>query len=248
MMNAIEKLAFKLKLSHIRKNYQASINEAMNKNASYEEFLKIILEDELNIREQNGIERRIKNAKFPYMKYLSELKFDSFPLEVANQIRELQSLRFIEQGRNVILVGNPGVGKTHTAIGLGIATCMINKNVLYITVPNLITELKESMTLNQLTNYKRKFISFDLVILDELGYIGFDKEGSELMFNLLSMRNETKSIIITTNLSFNRWDEIFKDPTLTAAMVDRLAHKATVINIKGESYRIKETKEWLSIN
>jgi len=246
MMNVIERLAFKLKLSHIRKNHQASINEAMNKNASYEEFLKIILEDELNVREQNGIERRIKNAKFPYLKYLSELKFDSFPLEVANQIRELQSLRFIEQGRNVILVGNPGVGKTHTAIGLGIAACMINKNVLYITVPNLITKLKESMTLNQLTNYKKKFISYDLVILDELGYITFDKQGSELLFNLLSMRNETKSIIITTNLAFNRWQEIFNDPTLTAAMVDRLTHKAHVINIKGDSYRLKETMEWLN--
>jgi len=102
------------------------------------------------------------------------------------------------------------------------------------------------MTLNQLTNYKKRFITYDLVILDELGYIGFDKEGSELLFNLLSMRNETKSIIITTNLSFNRWEEIFGDPTLTAAMVDRIAHKATVINIKGDSYRIKETKEWLN--
>lgn len=128
------------------------------------------------------------------------------------------------------------MGKTHTAIGLGIAANMQSKNVLYITVPNLITELKESMTLNQLTNYKKRFITYDLVILDELGYIGFDKEGSELLFNLLSMRNETKSIIITTNLSFNRWEEIFGDPTLTAAMVDRIAHKATVINIKGDSY------------
>jgi DNA replication protein DnaC len=170
-----------------------------------------------------------------------------FPIEIANQIRELQSLRFLDEGRNVILVGNPGVGKTHTAIGLGLAANMKMKNVLYITIPNLITELKESMTLNQLTNYKKRFITYDLVILDELGYISFDKQGSELLFNLLSMRNETKSIIITTNLSFNRWEEIFIDPTLTAAMVDRLAHKATVINIKGDSYRIKETKEWLGV-
>jgi DNA replication protein DnaC len=123
-----------------------------------------------------------------------------FPLEVANRIRELQSLSFIDQGRNIILVGNPGVGKTHTAIGLGIKACMERKSVLFITVPNLITELKENMTLNQLTNYKKKFINYDLVILDELGYISFDKQGSELLFNLLSMRSEQKSIIITTNL------------------------------------------------
>jgi DNA replication protein DnaC len=245
-MNEIEKLAFRLKLSHIRNNYSTSISEAMDKQASYEEFLKIILTNELIARENNGVQRRIRTAKFPHLKYLHDLKLNAFPLEVSNQIRELGSLKFLDEGRNVILVGNPGVGKTHTAIGLGIAACMKNKNVLYITVPNLITELKESMTLNQLTNYKKRFITYDLVILDELGYIGFDKEGSELLFNLLSMRNETKSIIITTNLGFNRWQEIFGDPTLTAAMVDRIAHKATVINIKGESYRIKETTEWLA--
>ncbi len=245
-MNEVEKLASKLKLGYTKQNYSTSISEAMDKNASYEEFLKILLTNELIYRENNGVKRRIRTAKFPYLKYLNELKYDAFPLEVANQIRELTSLKFLDEGRNVILVGNPGVGKTHTAIGLGIAACMKQKNVLYITVPNLITELKESMTLNQLTVYKRKFIKYDLVILDELGYIGFDKQGSELLFNLLSMRNETKSILITTNLSFNRWEEIFGDPTLTAAMVDRLAHKATVINIKGDSYRIRETKEWLN--
>lgn len=240
-------MAHKLKLSHIKNNYSASISEAMDKNASYEEFLKIILSNELSVRETNGVNRRIRIAKYPYLKYLHDLKLDVFPIEIANQIRELQSLRFLDEGRNVILVGNPGVGKTHTAIGLGLAANMKMKNVLYITIPNLITELKESMTLNQLTNYKKRFITYDLVILDELGYISFDKQGSELLFNLLSMRNETKSIIITTNLSFNRWEEIFIDPTLTAAMVDRLAHKATVINIKGDSYRIKETKEWLGV-
>ena len=245
-MNEIEKMAYRLKLSHTKNNYSASISEAMDKNASYEDFLKILLRNEIELRESNGIDRRIRNAKYPYKKYLHDLKLDAFPIEISNKIRELQSLRFLDEGRNVILVGNPGVGKTHTAIGLGIAANMKSKNVLYITVPNLITELKESMTLNQLTNYKKRFITYDLVILDELGYIGFDKEGSELLFNLLSMRNETKSIIITTNLSFNRWEEIFIDPTLTAAMVDRIAHKATVINIKGDSYRIKETKEWLS--
>ncbi len=245
-MNEIEQLAHKLKLSHIKNDYKISISEAMDKNASYEDFLKIILKNEVNVRENNGIQNRIRRAKFPYLKYLSELKMDSFPLEVSNQIRELTSLKFIDEGRNIILVGNPGVGKTHTAIGLGIAACTNLKNVLYITVPNLITELKERVSLNQLSVYKKRFITYDLVILDELGYIGFDREGSELLFNLLSVRNETKSTIVTTNLTFNRWEEIFIDPTLTTAMVDRLAHKATVLNIVGESYRIKETKEWLN--
>lgn len=245
-MNTIEKLAFKLKLSNTKANYRQLISEALDNSLSYESFLEAVLTSESLARENNGVQRRIRTAKFPYLKYLGDLKLDVFPIDVSTKIRELQSLRFIDEGRNVILVGNPGVGKTHTAIGLGIAACMKHKNVLYITVPNLITELKESMTLNQLTNYRKKFITYDLVILDELGYIGFDKIGSELLFNLLSMRNDTKSIIITTNLSFKRWEETFGDPTLTAAMVDRLAHKATVINIKGDSFRIKETKEWLT--
>ena len=244
-MNEIQKLAHRLQLPHIKNQYLETINESMDNQHSYEDFLKLILENEVMLRNKNGINNRIRRAKFPYLKYLEELKYDAFPLEVANKIRELQSLSFISQGRNIILVGNPGVGKTHTAIGLGVRACMNNLNVLYITVPNLITELKESMTLNQLTNYKKKFISYDLVILDELGYIAFDKQGSELLFNLLSMRNETKSIVITTNLTFDRWQEIFNDPTLTAAMVDRLTYKSHVINIKGESYRLKETKEWL---
>jgi DNA replication protein DnaC len=246
-MNEIQKLAHRLHLPYTKNQYLEAINESMNNQHSYEKFLELILSNEVILRDKNGVRNRIKNAKFPYLKYLEDLKFDAFPLEVANKLRELQSLSFIDQGRNLILVGNPGVGKTHTAIGIGVKACVENKNVLYITVPNLITELKESMTLNQLTNYKKKFISYDLVILDELGYIAFDKQGSELLFNLVSMRNETKSVIITTNLTFNRWQEIFNDPTLTAAMVDRLTHKAHVINIKGDSYRLKETKELLDL-
>lgn len=244
-MNRIRKLANRLRLPYIKNYYQEAINEVLDQHFSYEQFLEYLLTQENVGRDRNSIEKRIKSAKFPYLKYLTDLRFDTFPIEVANQIRELQSLSFIEQGRNVIFVGNPGVGKTHTSIGLGVKACMESKSVLFITVPNLITELKESMTLNQLTNYKKRFISYDLVILDELGYITFDKQGSELLFNLLSMRNERKSIIITTNLTFNRWQEIFHDPTLTAAMVDRLTHKAIVINIKGDSYRLKETMEWL---
>jgi len=245
-MNEIQKLAKRLRLPYIKNNYQEAINESLDKQFSYEQFLKYILIKENEARDRNGIDRRIKAARFPYLKYLTDLDYNAFPLEVANRIRELQSLSFIDQGRNIILVGNPGVGKTHTAIGLGIKACMERKSVLFITVPNLITELKENMTLNQLTNYKKKFINYDLVILDELGYISFDKQGSELLFNLLSMRSEQKSIIITTNLAFSRWQEIFHDPALTAAMVDRLTYKAYVINITGDSYRLRVTKEWLN--
>lgn len=143
------------------------------------------------------------------------------------------------------MCGNSGVGKTHIATALGLLACQQNKSVLFTSVPNLIIELREKAQSNQLTTFKKRFCSYDLVILDELGYISFDKGCSELLFNLLSTRNQNKSLIITTNLSFNRWIEIFGDEVLTAAMVDRITHCAYVLNIQGQSYRIKEAKEWL---
>lgn len=124
---------------------------------------------------------------------------------------------------------------------------MTGMNVLFISVPNLIIELKEAMSLNQLNAYKRKFERYDLVILDELGYVSFDKEGCEILFNLLSNRNDKGFTVITTNLSFDRWEEIFKDAMLTDAIVDRLAHKAHIMDISREtSHRYEETIAWLN--
>ena len=125
-----------------------SINEAMDKQYSYEDFLKLILTKEIDLRKQNGINTRIRKAKFPYLKVYEEMNFSAFSLEIANKIRKLQNLNFLDIRQNVILVGNPGVGKTHTAIALGARACMARKSVLYITVLNLIIELKESMIIN----------------------------------------------------------------------------------------------------
>ena len=116
---------------------------------------------------------------------------------------------------------------------------------MYVTIPLLINELKESRSEGKLRLFEKRFEKYDLVICDELGYISFDKEGSELLFTFLSLRAGRKSTIITSNLTFNRWNEVFKDPVLTAAMVDRLVHKSYVINMNGNSYRAKETLEWL---
>jgi DNA replication protein DnaC len=142
----------------------------------------------------------------------------------------------------VVLAGNPGTGKTHIATGLGIKACQHNYKVLFTTVPRLITQLRESHSEHTLRQVEHRFEKYDLVICDEFGYVSFDKQGAEMLFTHLSLRAWRKSTIITTNLSFDRWSELFGDPVLTSALVDRLTHKAYIINMNGESFRLRETK------
>ncbi|MDD2636463.1 MAG: ATP-binding protein [Bacteroidales bacterium] len=157
---------------------------------------------------------------------------------------ELEQLDFIKQGRNIIFAGNPGTGKTHIAIGLGIKACNENYKVLFTTVSRLITKIKECLSEKTLKQLENQFEKYDLVICDEFGYISFDKEGAELLFSHLSLSTGIKSIIITTNLSFDRWNEVFGDIILTTEMVDRLTHKAHLINMNGKSHRTKETLQY----
>jgi DNA replication protein DnaC len=234
-----------LQLSYIGNNFDALVVEAKQTKQPYDEFIRNALTKELEQRKENRMQRRIKEARFPFKKYLQGMDLDWYEKEIRNEIEDLCSLDFISEKRNVILVSNPGRGKTHLAIGLGIAACLADKRVLFTNVPNLIIELKEAMSRSEISAYKRKFEKFDLVIVDELGYVSFDRAGADILFNLLSNRNGTGSMIITTNLSFARWQEVFIDPDVTGALVDRLAHLATVLDMSGDSIRINETKQWL---
>lgn len=240
-MTTIKQYTFNLKLPYLRENYEEEILEAETTAKSYREFLEDVLRKENETRLNNGIRNRIQQARFPQKKYLEDFKFSRFSKNIRQMLERISSLEFIKQKENVILISNPGMGKTHFATGIGIKACMNTFKVLFVSVPNLIIELKEAMSNHQLTQYKRKFEKYDLVILDELGYVSFDQEGNEILFNLISNRINTGSILITSNLAFDRWDEIFKDTVLTAAIVDRLAHKSYVIDMSGESYRIEET-------
>jgi len=234
-----------LKIPGIRTTLNEKIAEAYKNDQDYEEFLRDIFRDAYDMRKENGRKNRIRNAKFPYKKYLDNLIIDYLPKDARAKFTELRSLKFIEENRNIIFSGNPGTGKTHLSIGLGIKACNEGYKVFFATVPQFINTLKETQSEKRLTNYESKFQKYDLVILDELGYISFDQKGSELLFSFLSLRAERKSTIITSNLPFKRWNEVFNDTALTAAIVDRLTHKSYVINMNGSSYRMKETKEWM---
>jgi len=245
LQNDISELASQLKLPGIRKYFSDEIKECTLKELDYESFLLKLLEKEFELRQENGKNNRIRGANFPYKKYLEDLSISDLPEDARQRLGQLKTLDFIKNSQNVILAGNPGTGKTHLAIGLGIKACLEGYKVLFTTVPLLVNQLKESRSNRVLMSFENKFEKYDLIIADEMGYISFDKEGSELLFTNLSLRAGRKSIIITTNLSFERWDEIFKDPVITAAMIDRLTHKAYIVNMNGNSYSFKETEEWL---
>ena len=229
-----------------RRDYKSKAEQSATDNQSYEAYLLGLMDTEYQNRIENRKKQRIRSANFPYKKYLQALNREELPKDARKKIGQLERLDFIENGQNVILAGNPGTGKTHIAIALGIKACMNDYKVLFTTVPRLITQIKESRSDRWRRQLENKFEKYDLVICDEFGYISFDKQASEMLFTHLSLRAGQKATIITTNLSFDRWSEIFGDPVLTAAMVDRLTHKAFLINMNGDSYRVKETKKWIA--
>lgn len=249
--NTLEKIkenAKYLKLAYSFHNYEQFLEEHTTLNSTLQEFYSDLLQKESDIRYENGKEARVRNANFPYKKYLTDLKRECLPEDAKNKLSMLETLEFIKNGQNLVLAGNPGTGKTHIAIGLGIKACREGFKVLFTSAPTLINKLKECKSNRTLTAIQRQFEYYDLIILDELGYISFDKEGGELLFTHLSLRAERKSTIITTNLSFEKWEDIFKDPVMTTAIIDRITHKAIVINMNGNSYRLKETQEWMERN
>jgi len=234
-----------LKLPGIRKNFEEILTLSLKNNLNYENLLLELLEKELEIKLENRKKNRIRYANFPYKKYLEDLDVLSLPKDAQKKLTLLKSLDFLKNNHNLILSGNPGTGKTHIAIGLGIKACLENNKVLFTSVPSLVTKLKETQSNRTLQKFQNQFLKYDLIILDELGYISFDKKGAELLFTNLSLRAGLKSTIITTNLAFDKWNVLFSDTVLTAALLDRLTHKAYIINMNGNSYRLKETQEWL---
>ena len=242
----IKELTGPLQLAYIGRNFDLLVEEATHTKMKYADFMMGALAKEIEQRKENRVQRRIKEARFPYRKYLVDLDLGEYDGDISREIEDLTSLEFIDVRENAILIGNSGRGKTHLAIGLGVAACLADKRVLFTNVPNLVIELKEAMSRNEVTAFRNKFIKYELVIIDELGYVSFDKEGCDILFNLISNRIEAGSMIITTNLVFSEWVDVFRDPRLTGALADRVARHAHVLDMSGPSYRFKETKDWLS--
>lgn len=232
-----------LRLPTFRRDFKEIAIEASKLNQDYETFLLTLMEKEYLTRLENRKKSQIRQAGFPSKMYLHDLQRELLPKDAIEKLPQLERLDFISSGQNIVLAGNPGTGKTHIAVGLGLKACMKGYKVLFTSIHRLLTQIRESHSTRTLRQLELRFEKYDLVICDEFGYVSFDKEGAELLFNHLSLRAGRKATIVTTNLGFDRWEEIFGDPVLTAALVDRLTHKAHLINMNGESYRLKETKE-----
>jgi DNA replication protein DnaC len=246
-MTTIRELASQLRLTYVRDNAEEMIRRAKQTGQDTGTLLEDLLTGEIERRSENGIARRIADAHFPIKKYLAGFDRGRYSPAFSPKFDELETLQFIDNKENIILIGTSGAGKTHYATALGIAACKQGKSVLFSTVPNLIVELKEAMSHQQLSIYRRKFERFSLVILDELGYISYDKTGAELLFQMLSNRHSIGgSVIVTTNLTFDCWENVLGDPVLSNAMIDRLAHKAHILDISREhGGRFEETLAWL---
>ena len=184
--------------------------------------------------------KALKQAGFPTVKRFEDLNLDALPDDGRRSIPDLQSLEFLKERKNLILIGNSGTGKTHCAIATGVHACLNEYKVVFRTAAMLINELYEAKKQSRLSFVIKKMKMADLLIIDELGYISFDLEGAELLFQLLAARYETQSTLVTSNLMFSEWVRIFHDKTLTAALLDRITHRALILNMSGTSFRRRE--------
>ena len=230
-----------LRLSTMIRNLEGHLRQARQDKLDYDEFLLNLADVEVQVRKEIGRKRRLREAKFPLLKPLDTFNFDAAGDLDVRLIKELSNSEYIKKARNVILLGKSGTGKTHLATALGMEACKHGFRTRFVTGCALANELIEARDEKTLGRIIKRYAGYGLLIIDELGYVPFSKEGAELIFQILTERHERKSVIITSNLGFGDWTQIFGDPNLTAALLDRITHKAHIINCSWESYRLKES-------
>ncbi len=230
-----------LRLPTFIRNYGKFAEDAAQANQAYERYLLALAQQEIHQREGNCQARRIKAARFPFLKELADFDFAAVPSLKKQAILELSQGAYLEQAAPVILIGNPGLGKTHIALALALAACRQGKRVRFYNAAGLVNELLAAQDTHQLPKFLKAVLRHELIVVDELGFIPFTQIGAQLMFQFCSTLYERVSMIITTNLRFGDWIQVFGDERLTVALLDRLAHHAHILEFTGaESYRFRE--------
>ncbi len=229
-----------LHLSAFLHNYAVFAQDAARTNLPYERYLLALCEAEEAQRDANRVERAIAAAKFPVQKDLSSFDFSVVQGVNKAKVLELAQGGYLIKHESIILVGNPGLGKTHVATGLALAACRQGKRVRFFVTANLANDLLAAQKELRLSKVLGQMSKLDLVVLDEVGFIPFSREGAQLLFQLCSELYERVSVIVTTNLRFGDWSSIFGDERMTAALLDRLTHRAHILEFLGESYRFRQ--------
>jgi DNA replication protein DnaC len=230
-----------LRLPAMGAEFEKLAREAAAANEGYEQYLLRLTELEVAARSSNAVQARIRQAGFPVSKDFDTFDFSSVPAVNKPKVLELARGEWIEQRSNVCLIGSPGTGKTHLATALGLAACRQGKRVRFYTAATLVTRLEEAQKQYQLDRVLTQLDKTDLLICDELGYLSFSRAGAELLFQVFADRYERRSLLLTSNLAFGEWGQVFQGERMTAALLDRLTHRCQIFEMNGESYRFRES-------
>ena len=231
-----------LRLPTFLREYDKLARQCAAEGADHVRYLVRLAELELIDRERRMIERRIKQAKFPAVKSLDSFDFKAMPSLNKMLVRELARCEYVERRENVIALGNSGTGKTHIALGLGLAACQKGLTVGFITAAALVHELMEARDEKRLLRFQKQLAKYQLLIIDELGFVPLSKTGAELLFEVFSQRYERGSTLVTSNLPFDEWTEVFGSERLTGALLDRLTHHVHILEMNGDSYRLNQSR------
>ena len=234
-----------LNLPFMRENVEELARRAAQAQWSHVDFLARLVEGEAALHQDRARQRHVQQARFPVLKTLDSFDFTAQPSINEALVRELMSGQYIDRKENVLLVGNSGTGKTHLATALAFAACAQGRRARFFTVSGLVTAMLEAREERQLERMLRALRHYDLVALDELGYVPFSKAGAELLFEVVSRAYERQSLIVTTNLPFENWPEVCGSERLTGAMLDRLTHRVHILEANGESYRLRQSRRQL---
>lgn len=232
-----------LRLPSFLGNYRKFADDAAKAELPYERYSLALTEQEVATRERNRIKRRIKAARFPVIKELADFDFSAIPSLNKQQILEMAQGHYIDRREPILMVGNPGLGKSHLATGLAMAACRQGRKLRFYNAAGLVNELIQAQDEHRLPRLLTSTLKQDLIVLDELGFIPFSATGAHLIFQFCSQLYERVSMIVTTNLRFADWTQVFGDERLTAALLDRLTHRAHIVEFVGESYRFREHLE-----